>query len=486
MIIKDIVRLIAHPTVWIWFLSATSYFAAAVSTIHLTSNGRDIATIWPANAILVALLLAQARPRWGAVLSAGFVAGVAANLITRGALAGTILYGLANLIEVGLAVSLLRRSGKGKGEGKGEGRGDGILHTTGAVLRFILVAGLVAPAVSGIPGSLTAFALYGEPLPKAFATWVASDGLGLLVFTPFLSTVVRGDFVVCFARTSWRERGLSAALLLLVGLVAYGVFFLATRPLLFAIFPPLMLVTFRVGRLGVEAAVMLVAVIGGIATMQGRGPMILIAADAATQAQAFQAFLAVTLVTCLPVAAEVSARARLTAALAVHGQEMTASAITDPLTGTLNRRGFEAEARRWLRAEAPGSLSLIAVDFDHFKQINDRWGHQAGDQALRHFAALVSSHVRARDLVGRLGGDEFMILLPHSDRALAQGVGERVRTAVETAPLALGGQVVASLSLSMGIASARSGESYEDLARRADRALYEAKEAGRNTIRWAS
>ncbi len=126
------------------------------------------------------------------------------------------------------------------------------------------------------------------------------------------------------------------------------------------------------------------------------------------------------------------------------------------------------------------------MDFDHFKQINDRWGHQAGDQALRHFAALVSSHVRARDLVGRLGGDEFMILLPHSDRALAQGVGERVRTAVETAPLALGGQVVASLSLSMGIASARSGESYEDLARRADRALYEAKEAGRNTIRWAS
>lgn len=484
MIIKDVIRLIAHPIVWIWFLAAISYFAAAALTIHLTSNGRDIAAIWPANAILLALLLAQARPRWGAVLSAGFVAGVAANLITRGALAGTVLYGLANLIEVGLAVSLLRRSGGG--EGDGEGRGEGILHTTGAVLRFILVAGLVAPAVSGIPGSLTAFALYGEPLPKAFATWVASDGLGLLVFTPFLSTVVRGDFVVCFARKSWRERGLSAALLLLVGLVAYGVFFLATRPLLFAIFPPLMLVTFRVGRLGVEAAVMLVAVIGGIATMQGRGPMILIAADAATQAQAFQAFLAVTLLTCLPVAAEVTARARLTAALAVHGQEMTASAITDPLTGTLNRRGFEAEARRWLRAEAPGSLSLIAVDFDHFKQINDRWGHQAGDQALRHFAALVSSHVRARDLVGRLGGDEFMILLPHSDLDLAQGVGERVRTAVENAPLALGGQAVASLSLSMGIASARSGESYEDLARRADRALYEAKEAGRNTIRWAS
>ena len=174
-----------------------------------------------------------------------------------------------------------------------------------------------------------------------------------------------------------------------------------------------------------------------------------------------------------------------TAALAAHGQEMTASAITDALTGTLNRRGFEAEARRWLRAEAPGSLSLIAVDFDHFKQINDHWGHQAGDQALRHFAALVSSHVRAGDRVGRLGGDEFMILLPHSDLDLARGVGERVRAAVENAPLALGGQPVASLSLSMGIAAARSGESYEDLARRADRALYEAKEAGRNTIRWA-
>ena len=153
--------------------------------LHLRRNG-------PAFPDGAALRAWGERPRWGAVLSAGFVAGVAANLITRGASAGAILYGLANLIEVGLAVSLLRRSGER----------EGILHTTGAVLRFILVAGLVAPAVSAVPGSLTAFALYGEPLPKAFATWVASDGLGLLVFTPFLSTVVRGAFVGLSAETT--------------------------------------------------------------------------------------------------------------------------------------------------------------------------------------------------------------------------------------------------------------------------------------------
>ena len=460
----------------LWLTAASLCFGAAALTIYLTSNGRDIACIWPANAILVALLLADARPRWITVLSAGFVANVSANLIMRGTVVGPLLYGFANLAEVSLAVFLLRRSG---------GR-DGILQSTRSVVRFLFIAGLLAPAISGVVGASTAFLVFGEPLLKSFGAWAASDGLGLVVFTPFLAAAFRGDFVTCFAGMTWLERVEAVAVLVLAGAVTYFVFFGTDRPLLFAIFPPLMLVSFRLGRLGAKAAVMVVAIIGGIATMHGQGPMVLIAADAATQARAFQVFLAVILLTCLPVAAEVSARARLTAALAAHDLEMTARALTDPLTGILNRRGFEVEIRRLLPRQAPPWHSLIAIDFDHFKQINDRWGHLAGDRALQHLASLLTSHVRAGDLVARLGGDEFVILLLNSDLELVKAVCERIRASAHGSPLTIDARSVAFISLSMGVASARPGEAYELLMERADRALYDAKEAGRNTIRWAA
>jgi len=461
-----------RQTSQIWLTAALLYFGAAVAVIHLTSNGRSIATIWPANAILVALLLADARPRWRTVLSAGFVANIAANLLLRGTLAGPILYGLANLIEVAVAVWLLRRAFGT----------DNPLRSTGAVLRFILIAGVLAPVTSGTLGSLTALLVFGEPLWTAFATWVASDGLGLLVFTPFLYAAFRGEFVTWFMGRAWPQRLEAIALLAMAGVVAWFIFFGTSRPLLFAIFPPLMLITFRVGRLGTEAAVMLVAVIGGAATMQGRGPVVLIAPDTATHVQAFQVVLATILMTCLPVAAEVTARADLTAALAAHDREMTASALTDPLTGILNRGGFESEARMLLSRTSSTPLSLLAVDFDHFKQINDRWGHHAGDLALRHVATLLRSHTRVQDIVGRSGGDEFMILLPNTALDVAREVGERIRAGVHVSPLSVDDKSVAFISLSIGAATSHPGERYEDLARRADRALYDAKERGRNTL----
>lgn len=460
----------------LWLMAATLYFAAAISTIHLTSNGHDIASIWPANAILVALLLADFRPRWRTVLSAGFLANIAANLITRGTLAGPILYGLANLIEVALAVWLLQKTG---------GR-EGLLQSTSAVLRFIVIAGILAPVASGVVGGLTAFIVFGEPLLKSFGTWIASDALGLLVFTPFLTAAFRGEFVLCFTRMTWWERVEAGALIALAGAVAYIVFFYATRPLLFAVFAPLMLITFRVGRLGVKAAVMLIATIGGIATMKGQGPVILIAADATSQAQAFQAFLAVVLMICLPVAAEVSKRTLLTAALAAHAKEMTTCALTDPLTGILNRRGFEIKVGNLLQSEIPTSVSLVVLDIDHFKQINDRWGHPAGDRALQHLAPLLLAHVREEDLVGRLGGDEFAILLPNTDLELAKEVAERIRAGVHASPLSIDESSTVFISISIGISLSSSNDDYERLAQSADQALYNAKKCGRNTISWVT
>ena len=464
---------IARDATRLFLTAGGLYFIAAASTIHLTSNGRDIAAFWPANAILVALLLADERPRWIPVLSAGFLANLAANQITRGTLAGPMVYGATNVVEVALVVALLRRWADD----------DGVLQTTPAVIQFILIAGLVAPAISGVFGSVTACYFFGEPLLKSYVSWIASDGLGLLVFTPFLLSVFQGDLLLCMQRKTWPRRFEGLGLLLLVGLVGYHVFAVAPRPILFLLFPPLMLVTFRVGHLGTKAAVMIVAIIGGVATMHGYGPVAMMTDDPAEQAHLLQAFLALLLLTCLPVAAEVTARARLAARLDAHDREMTLRATYDHLTGVHNRRGFEEAATSVLERSAAG---LIVIDFDHFKSINDRWGHLVGDRALQHLAAELRVAVGDAGVIGRMGGDEFVVLVPGADRDAATDTAGHIRQRLQAAPMTIDAQSILLIGLSIGVASAQAGERLDDVVQRADVALYDAKKAGRNTIRVAA
>jgi diguanylate cyclase (GGDEF)-like protein len=460
-----------------WLIAAALYFLAAASTIHLTSNGRDIATIWPANAILLALLLAEAEPRWLLVLSAGMFGNVAANVITRGTVAAPLLFSIANLIEVAIAAKLTGFSRTS----------DGLLSSPGTALRFLVTAGVFAPCISGLLGASTAYLVFHEPLGQSFSMWVLSDGLGLVIFTPVLLATFRGEFVDCFRSKSWRKRFEMIGLLSTTALITYAVFYVAERPLLFVLFPPIMIVTFQAGRLGTKTALVIVALIGGVATMQAHGPITMLADGSIAQAQWFQAFIGTLLLTSLPFAGEVTKRARFIAALIEHDKQMMEKATTDPLTGLLNRCGFDFMVEHLFgRRDEMRSVSIIAIDLDYFKSINDRWGHQAGDQALCHLARLLRAQVRSKDVIGRLGGDEFLILLPDSDINQAELIGKRITAAARNEPLAMDDTSVLLLSLSIGVATVLPGEAFSDLARRADQALYAAKAAGRSAVRLAS
>ncbi len=158
-------------------------------------------------------------------------------------------------------------------------------------------------------------------------------------------------------------------------------------------------------------------------------------------------------------------------------------ASTDSLTGALNRRAFDRLlAREWVRCEGERApLSLLAMDLDHFKRVNDEHGHAVGDRVLQAFVEQSRSVLRQGDLLARLGGEEFVVVLPRASVAKASEVAERIRVAVSVAPLLAHPEV--RVTVSIGIAAGSPGESGEAIHCRADAAAYEAKRSGRDCVR---
>lgn len=160
-------------------------------------------------------------------------------------------------------------------------------------------------------------------------------------------------------------------------------------------------------------------------------------------------------------------------------------ATVDTLTGLANRAHFleqgEAELNRAYRLERP--VAVLMLDIDYFKRINDTWGHAAGDLALKAISSLIAQELRAVDLCGRMGGEEFAVLLPGSDAQGGLEAADRLRRAVAKAQVKIGPGQTIPLTVSIGVAELQPGDRNIDrLLGRADRALYEAKGAGRNRV----
>lgn len=159
-------------------------------------------------------------------------------------------------------------------------------------------------------------------------------------------------------------------------------------------------------------------------------------------------------------------------------------ALSDALTGVASREAFQRAVQRCLEEAEHGGARwvLVLLDIDHFKAVNDRWGHDAGDKALQHVCVRLRQHLRASDFVGRLGGEEFGLLLRNTTRFDAEPLVERLRQDLVANPLLYAGNLI-SLSATFGLAEwPGDGRDLESLYRCSDRRLYQGKEQGRNRL----
>lgn len=172
-------------------------------------------------------------------------------------------------------------------------------------------------------------------------------------------------------------------------------------------------------------------------------------------------------------------------ALQSKQRELERLTRVDGLTALLNRSTFVELTRNELaRARRQGTpTTLLLLDLDHFKQVNDTWGHPAGDEVLRHVAALCSGTVRSTDLVGRLGGEEFIILLPATRPEAGRMLAEKLRLRIQNTPAQVQGHAL-GICVSIGLTSTApdAGSSFDALYAAADHALYQAKQWGRNRV----
>lgn len=319
--------------------------------------------------------------------------------------------------------------------------------------------------------------------PQAMLSWWFGNAMGQLLLTPLL---------LSWSGFSWRRRFqyggrellLLAICCLLYVAVATGylIFPGMSHPLIIfaSAYPMLSGLSLYFGMRGATVGNILVVAVAVWSTHDGIGPF----ANATLQQGLLylNAFSLSSCITSLVLAAVVEQRKGLT-------EKLRHQANHDQLTGVASRRQFLALAEHELARSHRGAhhLSLLMLDVDHFKQLNDQHGHATGDDALRIVASIMVGVVRKVDVVGRIGGEEFAVLLPDADAAQAAEVAERIRAEMAGVTPRDTHDAPYVLTVSIGIAQVDSRDlQVENLLQRADQALYQAKHEGRNCIRLAS
>jgi diguanylate cyclase (GGDEF)-like protein len=463
------------------------YYLGAVLGVAASSMSEGIAIFWLPNGILLAALLLVSRHNWPLHMLAAVAAEIAADLPTFTP-PQALGFAAVNLFECLLAAWLLQRVAR-----------PFVLDRLRHVALFGLVALVLACGLAALLGA-SIYTLSASTTSSFWSLWIIwwlGDGLGVLLITPVLLSWLQGP-----PQTTQGHRLEALALAALTLLLAIWIFSQGTaysfsrRP--FLLLPFALWAAVRFGVRGAAGIGLLIAAIAITANLYGLGP--LVADTPADTVLQLQEYLAVLAFSSLALAAllqelrtthgeldrlnrELEARvAERTLELQQVNQNLEALASIDPLTGASNRRHFLKQARSEIgRAKRQGlPLSVIMLDIDFFKSVNDRFGHEAGDKVLVSLAATIRATLRAGDIFARLGGEEFIVMLPGQGLPEASQMAERLRVLIAQNEVP---GCPARITVSAGLAGLESGaEEIDDLLRRADEGLYRAKNQGRNQV----
>lgn len=463
------------------------------ATFTITDSG--IAVLWPANAVLLSAFLLLPRSQWWLLAVVAFCAELIVSSATFPVWSAAG-FGVVNVSESMLAAFLiLRWSGT-----------PFAFDRINNAARFLLFGPVLASAAAAVPGALIYVALQQDAgaFLSHWRLWWFGDALGLLLLTPLLIGVIR--YVQNWPPAiSWRK--LAEFMLLGAVLVVIAPFLLVQADDSYFEFylTPLMMLPFGVWaavRLGVSGAVLMVALIAMLAVnslMGGQHPYGVSSPQYAVWVT--QELLVIVAVVSVGLGVLLTEIRQQNALLEKRIKERTESlqqanealnaandrlqqlASLDFLTGITNRRYFYENAERILqrsrREQIP--ISVIMFDLDHFKRINDEYGHEAGDVVLRSITSPVVNILRPLDLFSRTGGEEFLVLLSGVQREEAIVIAERIRQAVAAAVIDIGPDNI-KVTTSVGVAQWDGSESLHKLISRVDAAMYEAKSTGKNRV----
>ncbi|WP_112312430.1 GGDEF domain-containing protein [Pseudogemmobacter bohemicus] len=439
-------------------------FAATLFGIYSRPVG-FLASIWPANAIMLGLMLrnpAMAQvPGW----LAGFAGFMVGDLLTGSGLEKALVLNLANIVSISTAYAILIRLPREICE----------LRQPVSML-WILLAALGGGFASGLIGGLASPRYWGGDVLSGIVYWTAGEFVTFIAFLPvILSAPPLAEIRKYWYRLDLVNRSdLVPAMMVLLsfiaslliggpGAVAFPVLALLWCGLTWSVFATAVLtLVFGVMALGVIASGM-VPHLHGVPDKAALSSFRLGASAIA--------LVPITLAIVMHSRNELTDRLRY---LASH----------DALTGATNRAAFHEQASKRLAA-ADRSTAMMMIDLDHFKSVNDTWGHAAGDEVLRETARRVVRMLRPGDLFARVGGEEFVVMINEVTLEQAQSVAQRLLTVISEQPVRVGNPpILIAVTTSIGLAVARPGSasSPDALMQQADHALYQAKHDGRNRV----
>ncbi|HEY6375326.1 MAG TPA: diguanylate cyclase [Edaphobacter sp.] len=445
--------------------------------IMLSRQSAGVATIWLSNGILFGLVITQPRKRWLAYFAVGLIADTLADVVYGDPFRVAIGVSLANSVEVvtsclvltwwfGWPLNLSKRR---------------------PLIGFLLVSVVGAAALTSALGASWTLLFYDAgPWWKMWRTWYLGDMLGLALLGPLVFMLQRPGFFAVLRRGQLAH---TLIVLLVPAVVTVLVFTHDKDPLIFFLYPALLLVVFRLGFSGTILTIFVVA-FGSIAlTVKGHGPLMLIPGEHMMlhRIVVVQIFLAVAIFTMFPVAALLEERAALQGSLEESEARYRKLAHADDLTGLDNRRAFNLRLEEeWIHAADAGEpIALLLLDADLFKRYNDIYGHLGGDECLRCIAAVIAEVIEGRvGTAARYGGEEFAVILPGEGIEGAEQAAEEICRAVEEMRMPHPGSPAGVQTVSVGVAALvpRDGQRAMELVTIADRALYRAKDKGRNQV----